>query len=127
MPHIRIEYSPNLECDIDFGRLCEVLRDAAADTGIFRLEGIRVRAFKCDHYLVADGADGNSFLDISVRIRGGRSIDVRQSVTTTLFEAAELFLEPVLKSRATALSLELLEIDPEFSPKINSIGSPNSA
>ena len=80
-----------------------------------------MRAIKCDHFVVADGADGNSFVDITVRIRGGRSIEIRRSVAGALFGAAESFMEPLLNTRATALSLELQEINPELSPKTNSI------
>ena len=123
MPHISIEYSPNLEFEIDFGEFCRLLRDAAVETGIFRLEGIRVRAFKCDHYLIAGGEIGNGFVDISVRIRGGRPIEAKKDATEAIFAAAKSFLQPLLDSRPTALSLELREIDPELSPKANSIRS----
>lgn len=44
MPHIQIDYSPNLEARMDVAGLCRVLRDAAVETGILPLAGLRVRA-----------------------------------------------------------------------------------
>ncbi|MCY4463126.1 MAG: 5-carboxymethyl-2-hydroxymuconate Delta-isomerase [Albidovulum sp.] len=121
MPHIQIEYSPNLEDEIDFREFCEALRDSAAGTGIFSLAGIRVRAFKCDHWAIADGDGRNGFVDISVRIRGGRPPDAKKRAAQAIFERAQAFLTPALESRPTALSLELREIDPELSPRSNTI------
>ena len=40
MPHIQIDYSPNLEERLDLAGLCRVLRDAAVETGIVPLAGI---------------------------------------------------------------------------------------
>ena len=42
MPHFTIEYSANLEPLLDMGKVVEVVRKAAAETGIFPLGGIRV-------------------------------------------------------------------------------------
>ena len=44
MPHIQIDYSPNLDQRLDVAGLCRVLRDAAVSTGVLPLAGIRVRA-----------------------------------------------------------------------------------
>ena len=53
MPHFTIEYSANLDGRLDIGAVCEVVRKAAVETGIFPLGGIRVRAIRCEHYAIA--------------------------------------------------------------------------
>ena len=73
MPHIQIDYSANLETRLDVAGLCRVLRDAAVSTGVLPLAGIRVRAIKADHVVIADGNPDHAYLDISVRLRGGRT------------------------------------------------------
>ena len=123
MPHLIIEYSSNLDESVDITSLCASLRDAAAATGIFPLAGIRVRAFRSEHYAIADGAPSNGFIDISVRLREGRPAEVRKRAASEIFEAAEQFLRPALESLPLALSLELRNIDAELSPKINTIRS----
>src|SRR3954467_14061829 len=56
MPHFTIEYSANLDDLVEMGKVVEVVRKAAVETGIFPLGGIRVRAIRCEHYALADGS-----------------------------------------------------------------------
>ena len=113
MPHFSIEYSSNLEDRIDMPALLDTLRKAGVETGVFPLSGIRVRALRCDHHAIADLDPDNAFLDIGVRHRGGRDLEI--------FAAAERFLEPCFKAFPFALSLEMRDIDPELAPKRSSI------
>ena len=83
-----------------------------------------MRAIRCDHYVVADGESGNGFVDITVRLRGGRSMEARKSATDEMFAAALSYLQQLLDSRPTALSFEMQDIDPELSPTANSIRRP---
>ena len=121
MPHFHVEYSGNLEDRIDMAGLCECIRSTAAEIDTFPMPGIRVRATKVDHYAIADGHPQHGFVDISVRLRGGRPLDVRKAATQTMFDAAHSFLAPTLETRSLALSLEMRDIDPELSPKTGTI------
>lgn len=121
MPHIIIDYSPNLEPRLDIAGLCRALRDAAAATGVLPLAGLRVRATACTHVVIADGNPDHAFLDISLRLRGGRSDADKAQVTEKVFAAAETFCASVLENTSFMLSFELREIDPELSPKTSSI------
>lgn len=121
MPHFTIEYSANMEQDVDMAAFCEVLRRAGLRTGVFPEPGIRVRAVRCDTYAIADGNLDAGFIDISVRLRGGRALDVRKEATREIFAAAEDYLAPVFAKRPFALSFEMRDIDPELSPKRSSI------
>ena len=97
------------------------LRDAAAATGVFPLAGIRVRAFAADHVLIADGQPDHAFIDISVRLRGGRSDQDKTRAAHAIFAAAESFCAGDLARHSLMLSLELRDIDPARSPKTSSI------
>ncbi len=121
MPHIVFEYSANMESHVDISALCEQLRVAGLETGIFPLAGLRVRALRCEHYAIADGNPDYGFIDISVRLRAGRSLEARKTATAHIFAAAEDFLGEILESQPLALSLEMRDIDAELSPKRNSI------
>lgn len=121
MPHISIEYSANLEDRTDIQALCEVLRAEAAGIDAFPTPGIRVRAFRAEHFSIADGNPEHAFVDISVRLRAGRPQDVKENAVKRLFEAAKAFLEPVFETSSLALSLEMRDIDPDLSPKTGTI------
>lgn len=116
-----IDYSGTLEDSVDMSAFCEALRAAAVDTGVFPMPGVRVRAVRCDHWSVADGDPKHDFIDISVRIRAGRSGDAKAHATQTIFAAAQDFLAPLMTGRSVALSLELREIDPDMSRKAGTI------
>ena len=121
MPHIQIDYSANLEAAVDMPGFCETLRATAATIEAFPLAGIRVRALRVDHYAIADGNPAHGFIDISVRLRGGRPLAVGEAATQALFDAAQAFLAPVMATRSLALSMEMRDIDPALSPKSGSI------
>ncbi|PCJ06469.1 MAG: 5-carboxymethyl-2-hydroxymuconate isomerase [Rhodobacteraceae bacterium] len=121
MPHITLDYSTNLETLIDIAALCDHLRCAAITTGVFPMAGIRVRAFAATHVSLADGDPKHGYIDISVRLRGGRDLDTRQAASETIFTAARDFLAPALQQHSLALSLEMRDIDPALSPKHSTI------
>jgi 5-carboxymethyl-2-hydroxymuconate isomerase len=121
MPHIHVDYSPNLEERLDIAGLCRALRDAAVETGVMPLAGIRVRATACTHVVIADGNPDHAFLDISLRLRAGRSTEDKTRATAHVFAAAEAFCAGALASSSLMLSFEMRDIDPDLSPKTSSI------
>lgn len=121
MPHFIVEYSANIESSVDIAQLCELIRATAVKIDVLPLPGIRVRAIKVDHYAIADGNPMHAYIDVSVRLRGGRALDVRKAATQTLFDAIQTFLQPAMAERSLALSFEMRDIDPELSPKCGSI------
>ncbi|HFQ15193.1 MAG TPA: 5-carboxymethyl-2-hydroxymuconate isomerase [Rhodobacteraceae bacterium] len=116
MPHLRFEYSAGLETLADLDALAEVLRDALVATGHAPLGGIRVRGFRADHQAVADGGEYH-FLDMELRLGQGRDAPTRGAIADALYAAAEGFLRPALGAVPFILSLELRQIDAEFSRK----------
>ena len=121
MPHLMIDYSANVEPDVDIGGLCNTLRGVAASIDAFPLAGVKVRAVRVDHYAIADGNPEHGFIDISVRIREGRDIQAKQNAAQKIFDAANEFVADVMQNRSLALSLELRDIDAALSPKSGSI------
>jgi 5-carboxymethyl-2-hydroxymuconate isomerase len=121
MPHFQIDYSANLEERLKIADLLTVLRDAAMETGVFQLPGIRVRATACDHWVIADGNPDHAFLDISIRLRAGRTDAAKKQAVAHIFAATEAFCADVMASSSFLLSLEMRDIDPDLSPKASSI------
>lgn len=121
MPHFHIEYSGNLEELVDMAGLCEAIRAEAATIETFPMPGIRVRATRVDHYAIAEGNPKHGFIDISVRLRGGRPMEVKKDAIARVFQAARAYLDPAMARHSIALSAELRDIDPELSPKYGTI------
>ncbi|MCT4554046.1 MAG: 5-carboxymethyl-2-hydroxymuconate Delta-isomerase [Pelagimonas sp.] len=121
MPHFHIDYSGNLEDLIDISALCESIRACAAQIDSFPMAGIRVRAIRVDHYAIADGDPKHGFVDISIRLRAGRSPEVKEQAAQAIFDCARAFLSTAMASHSIALSLEMRDIDPALSPKTGTI------
>lgn len=121
MAHFHIDYSANLEDRLDISGLCKAVAEAAAATGVFPVAGIRVRAVRADHHYMADGNPEHAYLDLSVRLRGGRPEAAKQAATQAIFAAMEACCAEVMASSPFMLSMEMRDIDPELSPKASSI------
>ncbi|MCS3501091.1 5-carboxymethyl-2-hydroxymuconate isomerase [Bradyrhizobium japonicum] len=121
MPHFTIEYSANLDGRLDIGAVCEVVRKAAVETGIFPLGGIRVRAIRCEHYAIADARQDYGFLDMVLRIGEGRDLPTRQKAGEQVFQALSKHLDPVFAASKFALSFDMQINDKDTSWKRNNI------
>lgn len=121
MPHFSIEYSASLERHVNMAALCDHLRRAALETGLFPLAGLRVRAFRADHVSIADGSPDHAFLDLSIRLREGRPQGAKEAATSHIFKALESFLAPAMEQHSIALSMEMRDINAALSPKAGSI------
>ena len=121
MPHFTIEYSANLDARTDMTELCEVVRRAAAETGVFPVGGIRVRAIKCEDYAIADGRADYGFLAMLLRLGEGRDLATRKRAGQQVFDALSRHLDPVFAASKFALSFDMQINDKETSWKRNNI------
>src|SRR5690606_39618367 len=112
MPHLTLEYSANLDAQVDFDALCRALLATLLDSGLVERGAPRVRALRCAAYAIADDDEQNGFIDMSLRLGAGRSLEDKRRLGDALIEAARTQLAPLLARPHFALSLELREIDP---------------
>jgi 5-carboxymethyl-2-hydroxymuconate isomerase len=111
MPHIIAEYSANLEDSLDVQGLVDDLHQAAIDSQVAELPGIRSRAERRDHFRVADGNSANGFVHIVARLRVGRTLAQREALGKLLFAAADKRLAGVYARHPVGLTIEIHEID----------------
>ena len=121
MPHFTIEYSANLDKRVDMGKVVEIVREAAVETGIFPLGGIRVRTVRCEHYAIADGNPNLGFLDMVLRLGEGRDLATRKKAGEHIFKVLSAYLDPVFAESKFALSFDMQINDKETSWKRNNI------
>src|ERR1700682_887717 len=121
MPHFTIEYSANLDARVDMGKVVEVVRKAAIETGIFPLGGIRAGALTDEHYAIADGNPHLRFLDMVLRLGEGRDLATRRQAGEHIFKALSAYLDPVFAETKFALSFDMRINDKDTSWKRNNI------
>ncbi len=121
MPHIIAEYSANLEDTLDVAGLVADLHQAAIDSQVAELVGIRTRAVRREHFRVADGSPANGFVHITARLRRGRPEAVRQALGAALLAAADKRLTNVYPAHPIGLTVEVQEIDPDMTFRRNTL------
>jgi 5-carboxymethyl-2-hydroxymuconate isomerase len=121
MPHFVIEYSANLEPDIDLRGIVDAVHKSAVESGLFKIGGIRVRTLKHEIYKIADGNPEHAFLHVRANILEGRSVEDRERLGSMTIAAVDALLANAHKRRGIALSVEVSEIDHNMSFKKNSL------
>ena len=121
MPHILIEYSANLESQLDFPALLKALSDSAIATGVFSVGGIRVRAYPATHYRIADGHPANAFVHVLLKVGHGRDAPTRKRACEAIFATLCEQLEGPHERLPLGVSLEMQEIDPVLTFKRNNL------
>ena len=112
MPHIWVEYSANLEADIDVPALLKTVQDALIDDGtVFPFAGARTRGVPVANYLIVDGHPDNAFVHVLLRIAKGRSDEDKKVAAGRVFDAAKALLAPVSASRPLGISVQMEEAD----------------
>lgn len=112
MPHQIIEYSANLDADMDIDALVAAMHNMAVEIDALPIGGIRTRAARRDHYRISDSHPDNTFINVTLRI-APRPLEVKKDAGERLFQTLRDFIEPVFNKRPMALSLEIQEIEPE--------------
>lgn len=120
MPHLVVEYSTNLERHVDMRLVIDAVHAAALATGIAPLDALRTRAAPRSIYRIADGHPDNAFVAVTARLGPGRSAEEKHRLLDALLLAVETALGPTVAANAM-LSVEYVEIDPEFRVNRNNL------
>lgn len=76
MPHLTLEYTDNLQVDVQ--PLLARLHAEVVATGAINLKGIKSRAIRHTEYRIADGNPDYAFVHVNLLIREGRSIEIQK-------------------------------------------------
>jgi len=127
MPHLKIEYTANLDAETDIGALCKSLARTVVGLKdehgqpVFPLNGTRVLAYPAPHYAVGDGeGDGNgdgAFVYLNLRITPGRTPERLLAVGDALLASTKAHFASLLASRALRITLHIDEGHPVYEGK----------
>jgi 5-carboxymethyl-2-hydroxymuconate isomerase len=76
MPHLTLEYTDNLDFDVQ--PLLARLHEELVATGAVNLKGLKSRAVRHGDYRIADGNPEYAFVHVNLLIREGRPVEVQQ-------------------------------------------------
>jgi 5-carboxymethyl-2-hydroxymuconate isomerase len=122
MAHFVLEYSDNIPAaTLDLQTLFASLHQAAVDTGLFPLKGIRSRAYACHDYRMADGNPQHVFVHLTVLLGAGRSLEEREAAAKNFFQVLEQHFAACFEQGGVAMSFEMKELEPVLKYNKNNI------
>ena len=108
MPHLTLEYSDNIEVDVQ--PLLARLHEEVVATGAINLKGIKSRATKHTQYRVADGDPDYAFVHVGLLIREGRPIEVQKEATQRVMKVLRETFGHLFEKRNLSLTVDLKEM-----------------
>ncbi len=107
MPNCIIEYSKNLEKDIDPHTLVKYVYQGALNSELFNTDDIRVRAIPFDYSLI--GGDSKDFIHVCLKIFFGRDDEQCKRLShLVLSELSQMNLANIV------LTVEVVEVRKDF-------------
>jgi 5-carboxymethyl-2-hydroxymuconate isomerase len=108
MPHLTLEYSDNMEVDVQ--PLLARLHEEVVATGAINLKGIKSRAIKYAQYRIADGDPDYAFVHVGLLIREGRPVEVQKEATRRVMKVLKETFGHLFEKRRLSLTVDLKEM-----------------
>ena len=108
MPHLTLEYSDNIEVDVQ--PLLARLQEEVVATGAINLKGIKSRAIKHTQFRVADGNPDYAFVHVGLLIREGRPIEIQKEATQRVMKVLKETFGHLFETRKLSLTVDLKEM-----------------
>ena len=121
MPHLIVEYSANIEDQMELAGLLDKLHAAALASGVFPLGGLRTRAERRDHYRIEDCGVDNGFVHVTAMVGHGRELNVLKRAGKELFQVICQHLNPLYERIPLGISFNIREFHPELNFKKNNL------
>ncbi|MDB5906883.1 MAG: 5-carboxymethyl-2-hydroxymuconate isomerase [Massilia sp.] len=129
MPHLKIDYSANLDEYADMAVLCRSLSAALAGLRdvpgqpLFPLAGTRVMAAPAPHHAVAGGRAGYAFVYLNLRITPGRDKALIAHAGAALLATVEEHFGALMRTRPIGITLHIDETAPAYEGKYSNLAS----
>jgi len=121
MAHAVVEWTANLEGDVDLPGLLKLIAAAMRESGIFPWGGIRVRGIRLVDFVIADSAADYAFVHVTVMMGAGRDAATKKAFFDSLFQRIEAHFAELFSKRYLALSMYVEEADETASYKQNNL------
>jgi 5-carboxymethyl-2-hydroxymuconate isomerase len=108
MPHLTLEYTANLEFDIQL--LLTLLHEELVATGAVNLKGIKSRAICHTVYRIADGDPNYAFVHVNLLIREGRPLEIQKEAAQRVMEVLKTTFGQRFESGHLSLSVDIKEM-----------------
>ncbi len=114
MPHLILEYSSNLIEKNNFEKLFAQYNPLLAETLATDITGCKCRAVEVKDYYIGNGDANQAFVHMELKILRGRDNAKQREIGVKLMELARTHFAESFKKLTTQLTLEIVEISPQY-------------
>ena len=108
MPHLTLEYTDNLEFDVQ--PLLARLHSELVATGAINLKGLKSRTIRHTEYRMADGNPEYAFVHVNLLIREGRPIEVQKDASQRVLNVLKETFGARFENSYLSLSVDIKEM-----------------
>lgn len=108
MPHLTLEYTANLDFDVQ--PLLARMHSELVATGAINLKGLKSRAVRRDEVRMADGNPDYAFVHVSLLIREGRPLNVQREFAQRVMAVLEETFGDRFENGYLSLSVDIKEM-----------------
>lgn len=119
MPHLTLEYTDNLDFDVQL--LLARLHSELVATGAINLKGLKSRAVRHSEYRIADGNPEYAFVHVNLLIREGRPLEVQKDASQRILEALKETFGDRFENGYLSLSVDIKEMSEEVALTFHNI------
>jgi 5-carboxymethyl-2-hydroxymuconate isomerase len=119
MPHLILEYTDNLDFEVQ--PLLARLHEELVATGAVNLKGIKSRAVRLTDYRIADGDPGYAFVHVNLLIREGRPLEVQQEAARRVMNVLKETFGQRFESGYLSLSVDIKEMGEGIAQTLHNI------
>jgi 5-carboxymethyl-2-hydroxymuconate isomerase len=108
MPHLTLEYTANLDFDVQ--TLLKRMHSELVATGAINLKGLKSRAIRHSEYRIADGNPEYAFVHVNLLIREGRPTEVQQDAARRVMAVLKETFGERFENGHLSLSVDIKEM-----------------
>ncbi|NWF37372.1 5-carboxymethyl-2-hydroxymuconate isomerase [Mariprofundus sp. KV] len=104
MPHITVEYPEGVVDDKSVELILQTIHQSIAESGLFKADQIKARAYSFRHFTNAGGSD--PYIHIQARIKSGRDADNKKKLSEVVLAGLAPLNLPV-----SVVTIEIIDMD----------------
>ncbi|MCP5046036.1 MAG: 5-carboxymethyl-2-hydroxymuconate Delta-isomerase [bacterium] len=110
MPQLVLQYTANIQQDVDFKDMFARFHHVLAHTGGIKIGNCKSRAIKLEDYYIAQGGPDEAFVHLDARFMEGRSAELKQKIGQQLLDIMKEVYSPSIKEYNLQITVEINDI-----------------
>ena len=113
MPHLTLEYSANINQQIQTNELFSELHQALAGLANLKVENCKGRLVRLEEAYIGRGEPHNAFVHLHIRLLAGRSPELKKRIGQHCLSFLESYFAPSAADHQLQITVEIIDVQPE--------------